>query len=235
LLHIDAGHQAATTAPLAYVAGLIVGLAIRQGELLSALRLSPFLVRILVRPLSAEPATMADLALADPEHHRTLQWLLDHQIVEDLGPSVPGSTQTSAQPSRESTPFTSPHLSASSSGTALDAMPTRRMRLRRRADPSTSSSAPAADANPLGLTFAVMTPASRSQDAACANEESHVLIPLVPGGEDLPVTDANKAEYVAAVVQHRLVVRHRQRLNAFYAGRQRRAGLYVWLRCGSWH
>ena len=195
-----------------------MGLALRQGELLAGLRLTPFLVRVLVRPLDESPPTLGDLEGADPEYFKTLLWLLEHQIMEDLG--------TSAASSADATPttFLSPTLSASGSGpltTGDDAPPFRRMRLRRRREVE--------ETNPLGLTFSVTAlaepaaPASGDADDVDDARASTaiVVIPLVRGGEDVPVTDSNKAAYVQAVVQYRLVARVQHRLAAFCAGTQR--------------
>jgi hypothetical protein len=221
----DGGHAAAAAAPVAYVAGLLVGLALRQGELLARLRLSPFLVRALVRPLSTEPPTLADLESVDPEYAHNLRWVLEHSIMppDAAPPSAPAS-------STESTPFTSPTLVA-----ATD-LPTQRVRLRRRrlAPPPTAAATATAVDNQLGLTFSV-TSAVRAADVHAAptpeDDDHHhddedgpasgtamVVIPLVPGGEDVSVNDDNKGEYVAAVVRYHLIARTQRRLDAFCAG-----------------
>ena len=46
----------------------------------------------------------------------------------------------------------------------------------------------------------------------------HVLIELKSGGEDIPVTEGNKKEYVEAVVAYRIEKRVKDQFDAFIEG-----------------
>ncbi|KII86774.1 hypothetical protein PLICRDRAFT_177513 [Plicaturopsis crispa FD-325 SS-3] len=46
----------------------------------------------------------------------------------------------------------------------------------------------------------------------------HVIVELMPGGSNVPVTEANKKEYVEAVVEYRISKRVKEQFNAFMEG-----------------
>lgn len=85
-------------------------------------------------------------------------------------------------------------------------------------------------------TFVLITPSLFSQNditgvldltfAVEADEEQHILYEkqqlhdheLKPGGRDIPVTEANKHEYVNLVAEHRMTTAIRPQITAFLEG-----------------
>ena len=65
----------------------------------------------------------------------------------------------------------------------------------------------------LGLTFS-----AEADEQARALFGATGVVDLVPGGRHIPVTEGNKREYAALVVQHRLTTAIRAQLDDFLAG-----------------